>query len=196
LIVSFQSGRAQGSAVDHRELGEKLNRLVSRSSIGSSLPSLSSLHSSSSLNTMPSAKVADGSYSHRPALKNGLKQKSGEDRQRDIELYKILRGKKAELEELLKARINELRSVCLKEGELTGEMPQEISATLRPGEEMPKLKKRVGTSFSIPEEMLKSDKVSVHLHEYKYYNCSTEYQMLIESHKNGSHMSCHYVSFV
>nr|CDJ96166.1 FERM domain-containing protein 4B [Haemonchus contortus] len=142
--ISFQSGRTQGSAVDHRELGEKLNRLVSRSSIGSSLPSLSSLHSSSSLNTMPSAKVAD--------------EKTGEDRQRDIELYKILRGKKAELEELLKARINELRSVCLKEGELTGEMPQEISATLRPGEEMPKLKKRVGTSFSIPEEILKSDK--------------------------------------
>ncbi|KAK6028638.1 hypothetical protein OSTOST_05276, partial [Ostertagia ostertagi] len=28
-------------------------------------------------------------------------------------------------------------------------MPQEISATLRPSEEMPKLKKRVGTSFSI-----------------------------------------------
>ncbi|XGW25740.1 hypothetical protein V3C99_006833 [Haemonchus contortus] len=154
-----KSGRTQGSAVDHRELGEKLNRLVSRSSIGSSLPSLSSLHSSSSLNTMPSAKVADGSYSqHRQGLKNGLKQKTGEDRQRDIELYKILRGKKAELEELLKARINELRSVCLKEGELTGEMPQEISATLRPGEEMPKLKKRVGTSFSIPEEILKSDK--------------------------------------
>ncbi|KAK5985560.1 FERM domain-containing protein [Trichostrongylus colubriformis] len=88
-----KSGRTQGSVVDHRELGEKLNRLVSRSSIGSSLPSLSSLHSSSSLNTMPSAKVADGSYSHRPAVKNGLKQKTGEDRQRDIELYKILRGR-------------------------------------------------------------------------------------------------------
>ncbi|VDO87902.1 unnamed protein product [Haemonchus placei] len=25
--ISFQSGRTQGSAVDHRELGEKLNRL-------------------------------------------------------------------------------------------------------------------------------------------------------------------------
>ncbi|KAK6014105.1 hypothetical protein OSTOST_20546 [Ostertagia ostertagi] len=186
------SGRTQGSAVDHRELGEKLNRLISRSSIGSSLPSLSSWLRHSQLNTMPSAKVADGSYSHRPSLKNGLKRKllltafvfltcaccqrrafyyhmsfscreDSEDRQRDIELYKILRGKKAELEELLKARINELRSVCMKEGELTGEMPQEISATLRPGEEMPKLKKRVGTSFSIPEEILKSDKVSVFL---------------------------------
>ncbi|VDO87142.1 unnamed protein product [Heligmosomoides polygyrus] len=149
-----------------------------------------SLHSSSSLNTMPSAKVADGSYSTRPTLKNGMKrkrlalttfvcdgwrhrlaassfrflrsfvaEKSGEDRQRDIELYKVLRSKKAELEELLKARISELRTICLREGEITGEMPEEMSATLRPGEEMPKLKKRVGTSFSIPEEILRSDKV-------------------------------------
>ncbi|WKY08619.1 hypothetical protein Q1695_007839 [Nippostrongylus brasiliensis] len=116
LRWAVKSGRQPVFAVDHRELGEKLNRLVSRSSIGSSLPSLSSLHSSSSLTTMPSAKVADGSFSNRPMLKNGLKQKSGEDRQRDIELYKILRGKKAELEELLRARVNELRSVCLKEG--------------------------------------------------------------------------------
>lgn len=96
---------------------------------------------------MPSAKVADGSYSTRPTLKNGMKrkrlalttfvcdgwrhrlaassfrflrsfvaEKSGEDRQRDIELYKVLRSKKAELEELLKARISELRTICLREG--------------------------------------------------------------------------------
>lgn len=70
----------------------------------------------------------------------------------------MLRSKKAELEELLKARISELRTICLREGEITGEMPEEMSATLRPGEEMPKLKKRVGTSFSIPEEILRSDK--------------------------------------
>ncbi|ETN68958.1 hypothetical protein NECAME_05414 [Necator americanus] len=179
--MSIKRGRPAGSAVDHRELGERLNRLVSKSSIGSSLPSLrlvfariissvhqvdhnflflffSSLHSSSSLNTMPSAKVADGSCANLPTLKNGLRQKSGEDRQRDIELYKVLRGRKAELEELLRTRINELRSICLREGEITGEMPEEIKTTLRPGEEMPKLKKRVGTSFSIPEEILKCDK--------------------------------------
>lgn len=36
----LQRGRPPGYAVDHRELGERLNRLVSKSSIGSSLPSL------------------------------------------------------------------------------------------------------------------------------------------------------------
>ncbi|KAJ1346189.1 hypothetical protein KIN20_000915 [Parelaphostrongylus tenuis] len=153
-----KSGPTAVSGFDQHEFSDRLNRLISRTSIGSSIQSLSSLHSSSSLNTMPSAKVADGSCPNRPTLMNGLRQKTAEDRQRDIELYKILRGKKAELEELLRTRLSELRLICMKEGEITGEMPEEINTTLRPGEEMPKLKKRVGTSFSIPEEILKSDK--------------------------------------
>uniref|UniRef100_A0A1I7WMZ8 DUF3338 domain-containing protein n=1 Tax=Heterorhabditis bacteriophora TaxID=37862 RepID=A0A1I7WMZ8_HETBA len=86
-------------------------------------------------------------------------KKSDEDRQRDIELYKQLKTKKAQLEEKLKMRLCELRSVCVREGELSGEMPKEMKRALLPGEELPKLKKRVGTAFSIPEEVLKADKV-------------------------------------
>ncbi|EPB70946.1 hypothetical protein ANCCEY_09962 [Ancylostoma ceylanicum] len=157
-------GRPPGYAVDHRELGERLNRLVSKSSIGSSLPSLRLV--------LRPVRAFPGPFPS-PTVVFQLatllviaqydavgEEKSGEDRQRDIELYKVLRGRKSELEELLRTRINELRSVCLREGEITGEMPEEIRATLRPGEDMPKLKKRVGTSFSIPEEILKCDKIA------------------------------------
>uniref|UniRef100_A0A158P9X5 CUPID domain-containing protein n=1 Tax=Angiostrongylus cantonensis TaxID=6313 RepID=A0A158P9X5_ANGCA len=174
-----RSGTAAVPVFDQHDFSDRLNRLISQSSIGSSLPSLSSLHSASSLTTMPAAKVADGSCPSLPTLMNVaplpifflfinhsfshffVAEKSGEDRQRDVELYKILRGKKTELEDLLRSRLHELRLICLKEGEITGEMPEEINTTLRPGEEMPKLKKRIGTSFSIPEEILKSDKVRV-----------------------------------
>ncbi|VDM61246.1 unnamed protein product [Angiostrongylus costaricensis] len=155
----FQSGTTAVPGFDQHDFSDRLNRLISQSSIGSSLPSLSSLHSASSLITMPAAKVADGSLTPLPLF--FLFVNLIIDRQRDLELYKILRGKKAELEELLRSRLHELRLICLKEGEITGEMPEEINTTLKPGEEMPKLKKRVGTSFSIPEEILKSDKVSI-----------------------------------
>ncbi|VDM58305.1 unnamed protein product [Angiostrongylus costaricensis] len=47
---------------------DRLNRLISESSIGSSLLSLSSLHSTTSLSTMPAAKVGDRSHSNRPTF--------------------------------------------------------------------------------------------------------------------------------
>ena len=38
-------------------------------------------------------------------------------------------------------------------------MPPEIYDALMPGEDVPKLKRRIGTAFSIPEELINADKV-------------------------------------
>uniref|UniRef100_A0A0K0CVQ1 Pecanex-like protein n=1 Tax=Angiostrongylus cantonensis TaxID=6313 RepID=A0A0K0CVQ1_ANGCA len=47
---------------------DRLNRLIRESSIGSCSPTLSSLHSITSLSTMPAAKVRDELHSNRPTL--------------------------------------------------------------------------------------------------------------------------------
>ncbi|UMM29285.1 hypothetical protein L5515_011722 [Caenorhabditis briggsae] len=155
---------SRNAVVDHQELTEKLNRLTSSSSLGSSLPSLSSLHSSSSIGTMPSAKIGDGSTSSLPPvislnkpistqtseslppdvpdMSETLHNKSTEEFQRDLERCGMLKTKKADLEE----------------GDITGEMPIEINEVVLPGDDFPRLKRRVGTAYSIPDELIKIDK--------------------------------------
>ncbi|VBB34093.1 unnamed protein product, partial [Acanthocheilonema viteae] len=105
-----------------------------------------------SSNGMPSAKVSDGSFVSLSSL-NGVqsREKTQEEKQKEVELYKELKKRKNELEEKLLAKLDELREVCIKEAEITGELPKEIYKTLMPGEEEPKVKRRVGTAFSLSE---------------------------------------------
>ncbi|KAK6111665.1 hypothetical protein QQG55_44550 [Brugia pahangi] len=138
--------------VELKQLGEKLCRLISHSSVASSLPSLNSLSS----NGMPSAKVSDGSLVSLSSLNDiQNREKNEEEKQKEVEMYRRLKKRKNELEEKLLAKLDELRELCIKEAEITGELPKEIYKTLMPGEEEPKVKRRVGTSFSLSEEVFK-----------------------------------------
>ncbi|EGT54094.1 hypothetical protein CAEBREN_26395, partial [Caenorhabditis brenneri] len=177
---SLQKGHhSRNAVVDHQELTEKLNRLTSTSSLGSSLPSLSSLHSNSSIGTMPSAKIGDGSTSSLPPvmssnkpistqtsepsldipdLNETLHNKSADEFQKDLEKYEFLKTRKADLEARLRQKMQELKAVCIEEGDITGEMPVEINDVVLPGDDFPRLKRRVGTAYSIPDELIKADK--------------------------------------
>uniref|UniRef100_A0A1I8EZ55 FERM domain-containing protein n=1 Tax=Wuchereria bancrofti TaxID=6293 RepID=A0A1I8EZ55_WUCBA len=144
--------------VELKQLGEKLCRLISHSSVASSLPSLNSLSS----NGMPSAKISDGSLVSLSSMNDGQNrgsllfvEKTQEKKQKEVEIYRRLKKRKNELEEKLLAKLDELREVCIKEAEITGELPKEIYKTLMPGEEEPKVKRRVGTAFSLNEEIFK-----------------------------------------
>ncbi|KAK6111666.1 hypothetical protein QQG55_44550 [Brugia pahangi] len=146
--------------VELKQLGEKLCRLISHSSVASSLPSLNSLSS----NGMPSAKVSDGSLVSLSSLNDiQNREKNEEEKQKEVEMYRRLKKRKNELEEKLLAKLDELRELCIKEAEITGELPKEIYKTLMPGEEEPKVKRRVGTSFSLSEEVFKrpNDRISM-----------------------------------
>ncbi|MCP9265331.1 hypothetical protein DINM_020602 [Dirofilaria immitis] len=119
--------------VELKQLGEKLCHLMSHSSVASSLPSLNSLSSSG----VPSAKVSDGSLISLSSLNNVQnREKTQEEKQKEVELYRELKRRKNELEEKLLAKLDELREVCIKEAE-------------------PKVKRRVGTAFSLSEEVFK-----------------------------------------
>lgn len=106
---------------------------------------------------MPAAKVVDGSSSTTSLP--SLKGRSEEEKTQARERYALLKNRRFKLENDLREKMKELLAVCLKEGEVTGEMPKEIKRALYPGEEAPKIQKRIGTSFSIPEELIRGDRV-------------------------------------
>ena len=75
-----------------------------------------------------------------------------------MEIVSALKSRKAAMEEKLKAKIDELKKLCLEEGALSGQLPPEYP--LNPGEALPTIRRRVGTSFTLPENLLNKAKSS------------------------------------
>ncbi|KAF2360438.1 FERM central domain [Trinorchestia longiramus] len=69
-----------------------------------------------------------------------------------LEMLEALKLRKSGLQEKLSAKTEELRLLCLREGELTGELPPEYP--LVPGQPPPTVRKRVGTSFALDETII------------------------------------------
>lgn len=69
-----------------------------------------------------------------------------------MEMYSALKQRRDALQEKLKEKEEELRLLCLREGELTGELPPEYPVT--PGQPPPTVRKRVGTSFALSENLI------------------------------------------
>jgi len=63
------------------------------------------------------------------------------------DMYAALKARKEALEEALRRRKEDLRKLCLQEGELTGSLPRDMP--LEPGEQAPVFRRRVGTAFSL-----------------------------------------------
>lgn len=63
-----------------------------------------------------------------------------------------LQERKKVIEETLAKKNQELKQLCIQEAELTGIMPPEIP--LEPGEIPPSFRKRIGTSFQLPQNLL------------------------------------------
>ena len=72
-----------------------------------------------------------------------------EQKAKQLELYKGLDERKSKLDSVLQDKIKELKALCLKESEITGELPHEYTLFMSPGEKTPTIKKRMGTAFSI-----------------------------------------------
>ncbi|XP_074951786.1 FERM domain-containing protein 4B isoform X3 [Phalacrocorax aristotelis] len=70
---------------------------------------------------------------------------------------KIMELKKKEklLQEKLLQKVEELKKICLREAELTGKMPKEYP--LSAGEEPPQVRRRVGTTFKLDDNLLPSE---------------------------------------
>lgn len=75
-----------------------------------------------------------------------------------MEIVSALKSRKTAMEEKLKSKIEELKKLCLEEGALSGQLPPEYP--LNPGEALPTIRRRVGTSFTLPENLLNKAKSS------------------------------------
>ncbi|CAL1269435.1 unnamed protein product [Larinioides sclopetarius] len=75
-----------------------------------------------------------------PALK--LDSDSCDETLDTVEMFVALKARKEALEKALRKKCEELKKICLREGELTGSLPPEMPLSL--GEQIPIIKKKVG----------------------------------------------------
>ncbi|XP_043374559.1 FERM domain-containing protein 4B isoform X3 [Dermochelys coriacea] len=66
-----------------------------------------------------------------------------------------LKKKEKLLQEKLLLKVEELKKICLREAELTGKMPQEYPLSV--GEKPPQVRRRVGTTFKLDDNLLPSE---------------------------------------
>ncbi|XP_044256282.1 uncharacterized protein LOC123006131 [Tribolium madens] len=67
-----------------------------------------------------------------------------------------LQERKKTIEETLAKCNQELKQICLQEADLTGIIPTEMP--LEPGESPPLIRRRIGTAYQLPENLIKSSK--------------------------------------
>ena len=128
----------------HRTLKE-IARDLTRSSA-----SLSSASSTSNVSLSGSGSVTLGHNGVGGGTGPEQEELAEEARRARQEMVIALKARREALEEKLKEKKSLLKELCLKEGELTGELPPEIP--LAPGEPLPVIRKRVGTEFQLSEK--------------------------------------------
>jgi len=69
-----------------------------------------------------------------------------------LEMMAALKTSREALVAKLEEKNRLLKELCIKEGELTGKLPPEMP--LAPGEPIPTIRRRVGTEFALPENLL------------------------------------------
>ncbi|GIY15415.1 hypothetical protein CDAR_8672 [Caerostris darwini] len=116
------------------QIASELSRSVQSLSSASSQSNISRSNSSASLPTI----VIEGELSE-------------ESKAATIEMLSALQSRKDALQDALKKKTEELKALCLKEGEITGELPPETP--FQPGEAQPQVRRRIGTSFTISDKV-------------------------------------------
>lgn len=117
------------------QIATELCRSVQSLSSASSLSNISRSTSSASIPTI----VIEGEISE-------------ESKAATIEMLTALQSRKDALQEALKKKTEELKALCLKEGEITGELPPETP--FQPGEPQPHVRRRIGTSFTLSDKII------------------------------------------
>lgn len=139
-----------------KEIARDLTRSSLSLSSNSSSCSMSNLSQSLSESTHSLATMTASKVSLKSAGGGEKTEEQLEEAKRlKVEMLAALKARREALEAKLKEKNSLLKELCIKEGELTGELPPEIP--LSPGEPVPTIRKRVGTEFKLSEDLLKKD---------------------------------------
>lgn len=129
-----------------KEIARDLTRSSLSLSSNSSSCSMSNLSQSLSESTHSLALTASKVSLKQPPGSNEKTEEQLEEAKRlKVEMLAALKARREALEAKLKEKNALLKELCIKEGELTGELPPEIP--LSPGEPVPTIRKRVGKSM-------------------------------------------------
>lgn len=135
-----------------KEIARDLSRSTASLSSASSLSNLSRSESTHSL-----AGISTGAGStlsgSRILTEETMKEQSEEAKRARMEMIAALKARREALEAKLKDKEKQLKEICIKEGELTGELPPETP--LAPGEPPPQIRRRMGTEFALSEDLLR-----------------------------------------
>ncbi len=158
----FYLDRKQAKMRHHplRSLKEIARDLTRSSASLSSASSLSNLSRSGSTHSLPisggigGAQGGEGVDGGAAAAQS--KEQIEQTKRARMEMVAALKARREALEDKLQEKQKQLKELCIKEGELTGELPHEIP--LAPGEPVPQIRRRVRTEFALSENLLKKPK--------------------------------------
>uniref|UniRef100_A0A3Q3FB07 FERM domain containing 4A n=1 Tax=Labrus bergylta TaxID=56723 RepID=A0A3Q3FB07_9LABR len=135
--------------LDRKQSKSKIHAARSLSEIAIDLTETGTLKTSKLANMGSKGKIISGSSG---SLLSSGSQESDSSQTAKKDMLAALRARQEALEETLKKRLEELKSICIREAELTGKLPKEYP--LDPGEEAPTVRRKIGTAFKLDEQKI------------------------------------------
>uniref|UniRef100_A0AAQ4R7T4 FERM domain-containing protein n=1 Tax=Gasterosteus aculeatus aculeatus TaxID=481459 RepID=A0AAQ4R7T4_GASAC len=135
--------------LDRKQSKSKIHAARSLSEIAIDLTETGTLKTSKLANMGSKGKIISGSSG---SLLSSGSQESDSSQTAKKDMLAALRARQDALEETLKKRLEELKSICIREAELTGRLPKEYP--LDPGEEPPTVRRKIGTAFKLDEQKI------------------------------------------
>ncbi|XP_037703235.1 FERM domain-containing protein 4A isoform X4 [Choloepus didactylus] len=133
--------------LDRKQSKSKIHAARSLSEIAVDLTETGALKTSKLASMGSKGKILSGSSG---SLLSSGSQESDSSQSAKKDMLAALRSRQEALEETLRQRLEELKRLCLREAELTGKLPVEYP--LGPGEELPVVRRRIGTAFKLDEQ--------------------------------------------
>ncbi|XP_029107865.1 FERM domain-containing protein 4A-like isoform X3 [Scleropages formosus] len=135
--------------LDRKQSKSKIHAARSLSEIAIDLTETGTLKTSKLANMGSKGKIISGSSG---SLLSSGSQESDSSQTAKKDMLAALRARQEALEETLRQRLEELKSICIREAELTGKLPKEYP--LDPGEELPVVHRKIGTAFKLDEQKI------------------------------------------
>ncbi|XP_052387184.1 FERM domain-containing protein 4A isoform X4 [Carassius gibelio] len=135
--------------LDRKQSKSKIHAARSLNEIAIDLTETGTLKTSKLANMGSKGKIISGSSG---SLLSSGSQESDSSQTAKKDMLAALRARQEALEDTLRQRIEELKSICIREAELTGKLPKEYP--LDHGEEPPTVRRKIGTAFKLDEQKL------------------------------------------